>query len=158
MRRWRHHLGCRRLLLGATDRAIRLVDRFAACFTDNRTVGAVEHRISTLVGQRVFGIALGYEDLIDHDQLRHEIPVRVAPYVWRETRHCGRSTSAPSALAKGKRAYGRHGYCGRVTENWMLEYQAAMSAMSSSLRPSAMIDICSCLRSPERKCSSWAVR
>lgn len=60
------------LLLGATNRAIRLVDRFAACFTDHRTAGAVEHRISTLVGQRVFGIALGYEDLIDHDQLRHD--------------------------------------------------------------------------------------
>ena len=39
-------------------------------------VGAVEHRISTLVGQRVFGIALGYEDLIDHDQLRYD-PVMV---------------------------------------------------------------------------------
>jgi Transposase DDE domain group 1 len=60
------------LLLGATDRAIRLVERFAACFTDHRTAEAVEHRISTLVGQRVFGIALGYEDLIDHDQLRHD--------------------------------------------------------------------------------------
>jgi Transposase DDE domain group 1 len=60
------------LLLGATDRAIRLVDRFAACFTDHRASEAVEHSVSTLVGQRVFGIALGYEDLIDHDQLRHD--------------------------------------------------------------------------------------
>ena len=32
----------------------------------------VEHTVATLVGQRVFGIALGYEDLIDHDQLRHD--------------------------------------------------------------------------------------
>ena len=46
------------LLLGATDRAIRLVERFAACFSDHRAPEAVEHRISTLVGQRVFGIAL----------------------------------------------------------------------------------------------------
>jgi hypothetical protein len=60
------------LLLGATDRAIRLVERFAACCTDHRADKAVEHRISTLVGQRIFGIALGYEDLIDHDQLRHD--------------------------------------------------------------------------------------
>jgi hypothetical protein len=60
------------LLLGATDRAIRLVDRFAACFTDHRCTALVEHEVSTLVGQRVLGIALGYEDLNDHDQLRHD--------------------------------------------------------------------------------------
>ena len=60
------------LLLGATDRAISLVDRFATCFTDHRCADLIEHEVSTLVGQRVFGIALGYEDLNDHDQLRHD--------------------------------------------------------------------------------------
>jgi hypothetical protein len=60
------------LLLGAADRAIRLVDRFAGCFTDSRAAGLIEHEVRTLVGQRVFGIALGYEDLNDHDQLRHD--------------------------------------------------------------------------------------
>lgn len=60
------------LLLGATDRAIGLVERFAACFTDGRAAGRVVHDLSTLVGQRVFGIALGYEDLIDHDDLRRD--------------------------------------------------------------------------------------
>ena len=60
------------LLLGATDRAIRLVERFAGCFQDGRAAASVEHRVPTLVGQRVFGIALGYEDLVDHDQLRHD--------------------------------------------------------------------------------------
>ena len=60
------------LLLGATDRATGLVERFAACFTDGRVAELIEHEVSTLVGQRVFGIALGYEDLIDHDQLRHD--------------------------------------------------------------------------------------
>src|ERR687886_792246 len=59
------------LLLGATDRAIRLVERFAGCFQDRRAAEWVEHTVATLVGQRVFGIALGYEDLVDHDQLRH---------------------------------------------------------------------------------------
>ena len=58
------------LLLGQTDRVIRLTDRFAACFTDGRTAELVEHQVSTLVMQRVIGIALGYEDLNDHDQLR----------------------------------------------------------------------------------------
>src|SRR5262252_5921810 len=60
------------LLLGATDRAIGLVERFAACFTDGRAPELVEHEVGTMVGQRVFGIALGYEDLVDHDQLRHD--------------------------------------------------------------------------------------
>jgi hypothetical protein len=60
------------LLLGATDRAIGLTARFAACFLDDRAQAQVEHTIKAMVAQRVFGIALGYEDLIDHDQLRHD--------------------------------------------------------------------------------------
>ena len=58
------------LLLGQTDRAVRLTERFAACFRDTRLAELVEHRVETLVMQRVFGIALGYEDLNDHDELR----------------------------------------------------------------------------------------
>jgi hypothetical protein len=65
------------LLLGATDRAIHLVGRFAACFVDHRAQAQVEHTVAAMVAQRVFGIALGYEDLIDHDQLRHD-PVLAA--------------------------------------------------------------------------------
>ena len=60
------------LLLGATDRAIGLVRRFAGCFRDARAPERIEHEAATLVGQRVFGIALGYEDLIDHDDLRRD--------------------------------------------------------------------------------------
>ncbi len=60
------------LLLGATDRAIGVVGRFAACFHDERRRELIEHEVMTLVGQRVFGIALGYEDLNDHDELRHD--------------------------------------------------------------------------------------
>jgi hypothetical protein len=60
------------MLLGATDRQIGLVDRFASCFTDYRAPELIEHTVTSLIRQRVFGIALGYEDLIDHDQLRHD--------------------------------------------------------------------------------------
>lgn len=60
------------VLLGATDRALRLVERFAGCFSDHRRAELVEHEVRTLVGQRVFGQALGYEDLNDHDWLRHD--------------------------------------------------------------------------------------
>src|SRR3954462_543200 len=60
------------LLLGAADRAINLVGRFAACFADGRRSELIEHEVATLVGQRVFGIALGYADVNDHDVLRHD--------------------------------------------------------------------------------------
>jgi hypothetical protein len=60
------------LLLGGTDKAIGLIGRFAACFRDGRNAESIEHTLATLIGQRVFGIALGYEDLNDHDQLRHD--------------------------------------------------------------------------------------
>jgi Transposase DDE domain group 1 len=60
------------LLLGAADRAIGLIDRFAQCFTDSRSAELIEHTVATMIGQRVFGIALGYEDLVDHDELRHD--------------------------------------------------------------------------------------
>src|SRR5262249_43863481 len=60
------------ILLGATDKQIKLIERFAGCFAVYRAADLVEHTVPSLVGQRVFGIALGYEDLIDHDQLRHD--------------------------------------------------------------------------------------
>jgi len=60
------------MLLGARDRAIGLIDRFAACFRDGRCQELIEHEVKTLISQRVFGLALGYEDLNDHDELRHD--------------------------------------------------------------------------------------
>jgi hypothetical protein len=81
------------LLLRATDRAIRLVDRLAACFIDRRDQNLIEHRVSTLVGQRVFGIALGYEDLDDHDELRRD-PVMA---VLAGKLEAGRANCAPVA-------------------------------------------------------------
>jgi hypothetical protein len=60
------------LLLRATDRRIGVIDRLAKCFIDQRDQDLIEHSVATLVGQRVVGIALGYEDLNDHDELRHD--------------------------------------------------------------------------------------
>ena len=57
------------LLLGAADRSIRLTDRLAKCFRDLRLADGITHTIADLLRQRIFGLALGYEDLIDHDQL-----------------------------------------------------------------------------------------
>lgn len=58
------------LLLAEVDRRLGLVELFAACFKDHRNPDLVEHSLEELVRQRVFGLALGYEDLNDHDELR----------------------------------------------------------------------------------------
>ena len=60
------------LLLGATDGVLNLTQRLAACFQDSRDPAYTEHTVATLVMQRVVAIALGYEDLNDHDELRHD--------------------------------------------------------------------------------------
>jgi len=60
------------LLLGKADAALGLMDRLAGCFIDERNPELIEHTVRTLIGQRVFGMALGYEDLNDHESLRHD--------------------------------------------------------------------------------------
>jgi len=60
------------LLRGRTEVAIGLIDRLAGSFIDGRAAGAIELPVRTLIGQRVFGMALGYEDLNDNEQLRHD--------------------------------------------------------------------------------------
>ena len=60
------------LLLREIDRSVGLLDQVAGCFTDYRDPRLTEHSVGTLVRQRVMGITLGYEDLNDHDQLRHD--------------------------------------------------------------------------------------
>ena len=60
------------LLLQRTDEAIGLLDRLARCFEDRRDAELIEFPVRALVAQRVMGLALGYEDLNDHEQLRHD--------------------------------------------------------------------------------------
>jgi len=60
------------ILLREVDRRMKLLDRLAACFRDHRDAERSEHSVGELVSQRVYGLALGYEDLNDHDELRHD--------------------------------------------------------------------------------------
>ncbi len=60
------------LLLRRTERKIRLLQRAAACFRDGRDPARVEHTVGEMLAQRIYGLALGYEDLNDHEQLRHD--------------------------------------------------------------------------------------
>jgi hypothetical protein len=59
-------------LLAGADRRLRLAERLTACFTDHRVPDAIRHALPDLLRQRIFGLALGYEDLIDHDALRFD--------------------------------------------------------------------------------------
>lgn len=60
------------LLLRKTEQLTAIIRQFAACFTDHRKAGRVEHTLADLVAQRVYALALGYEDLNDHDVLRRD--------------------------------------------------------------------------------------
>ena len=60
------------LLLRATEKQTRIVQQFAKCFQDLRDPDRIEHTVPELITQRVYGLALGYEDLNDHDELRQD--------------------------------------------------------------------------------------
>jgi len=60
------------LLLREVDGKIHLLDRLAGCFSDRRNPELVEHQLPEMLSQRVYGLALGYEDLCDHEQLRSD--------------------------------------------------------------------------------------
>jgi DDE family transposase len=60
------------LLLRQTDQRLNLLPRLAECFLDGRNQEQIEHSILEMLSQRIYGLALGYEDLNDHEQLRSD--------------------------------------------------------------------------------------
>jgi hypothetical protein len=60
------------LLLREVDRKINLLGRLAGCFQDGRMPLLVKHQLAEMLAQRIYGLALGYEDLNDHEQLRSD--------------------------------------------------------------------------------------
>ena len=60
------------LLLQRTETVTGIIKGFAACFTDHRDADLIEHSVEELVAQRIYALALGYEDLNDHDDLRND--------------------------------------------------------------------------------------
>ena len=60
------------LLLRETDHRLKLLPRFAQCFLDARNAERIQHTVREMVSQRVYALALGYEDLNDHEQLRQD--------------------------------------------------------------------------------------
>ena len=60
------------LLLKEVEAKRRIIKQFAACFTDHRDPEKIEHSVEDLLAQRIYGLALGYEDLNDHDLIRRD--------------------------------------------------------------------------------------
>ncbi len=60
------------LLIREIDQLYRISERLSECFTDHRDGSRVQHELKTLLGQRLYGLVQGYEDVNDHDDLRHE--------------------------------------------------------------------------------------
>jgi len=60
------------VLLRQTDHRLDLLPRLAQCFLDGRDQGRVQHSVQEMISQRVYGLALGYEDINDHEQLRSD--------------------------------------------------------------------------------------
>ena len=60
------------ILVSALDGALGVSERLSACFTDQRDDRYVQHSLKDLVAQRLYGLVQGYEDLNDHDKIRHD--------------------------------------------------------------------------------------
>ena len=66
------------LLIQQVDRHYGLSERIAACFTDHRATARIDHTVQEMVAQRLYGLVQGYEDLNDHDDLRHDPLLSIA--------------------------------------------------------------------------------
>src|SRR4030042_6070870 len=64
--------GAGALLLREVERGTKILRQLSSCFTEHRGPERVEHSVFELLAQRVYGLALGYEDVNDHDRLRHD--------------------------------------------------------------------------------------
>jgi hypothetical protein len=119
------------LLLRETERRCRILQDFARCFLDGRQQVLVEHELSTMLAQRVYGICLGYEDLNDHDELRGDVALAVAcehldpmgERRWAE-RDRGKALAGKSTLCRleaGQPYRGGRQYCRISWDDAMLE-------------------------------------
>ncbi|EDX73569.1 hypothetical protein MC7420_3743 [Coleofasciculus chthonoplastes PCC 7420] len=90
--------------LAELDEKLRITARFAECFQDHRHLSYLNYSVHQLLSQRVYGIALGYEDVNDHDQLRYDPALAIAL----EKLNLDDSSSA---ILAGKSTLNRLEYC-----------------------------------------------
>ena len=97
-------------LIAELDRKRKITSRFAECFKDYRDVNRIDHSIYSLIAQRVYGLVMGYEDLNDHEELRHDLMFALA---------IGKATGSekePVVLA-GKSTLNRIEHCPETVES-----------------------------------------
>ncbi len=124
------------LLLREVDQRIGLLDRLAACFTDHRNPESIEHSVRDLVAQRVYGLALGYEDLNDHDDLRKDSTLaRCQP--WRAKRRLVVPSSREAALLSRRALRQRENKVGLRTRRPVIGSQVRSSNELAKLLRSA---------------------
>src|SRR5713226_9042227 len=114
------------LLLRQADRKIGLLRRVARCFTDYRQPQRIEHELSEMLAQRIYGLALGYEDLNDHEQLRQDplLAVLAGKRDWGESL-AGKSTLnrmelTPAGSPAGER-YHKIGYSAEALDALLVD-------------------------------------
>ena len=66
------------VLMAELDKKLKITARFAECFQDNRHLSYVDYSVHSLLAQRVYALILGYEDVNDHDKLRHDPALAIA--------------------------------------------------------------------------------
>jgi hypothetical protein len=114
------------LLLRATDRKIGLLRRVLSCFTDTRDPQRIEHELSEMLAQRIYGLALGYEDLNDHEQLRNDPLLGMlagrrdldAPLAGKSTLNRLELTPVGSPAAE---RYNKIGYCAEALDELLVD-------------------------------------
>ena len=110
------------LLLRQADRKIDMLRRVAACFIDRRSPLLVTHKLEEMLSQRIYGLALGYEDLNDHEQLRHDPLMGVLAGRRRlEDPLAGKSTLNRLELAGGSARYHKIDYAPEKIDALLLD-------------------------------------
>src|SRR5580693_9719242 len=99
------------LLLREADRRINLLGRLGDCFIDGRDPLLIKHGLPEMLAQRIYGLALGYEDLNDHEQLRWDPLLGLLSGKRKlEDRLAGKSTLNRLELAGRTKRYHKIGY------------------------------------------------
>ena len=114
------------LLLRATDGKVGLLRRVVSCFSDARDPQRIEHELSEMLAQRIYGLALGYEDLNDHEQLRHDPLLGMlagrrdldAPLAGKSTLNRLELTPVGSPAAE---RYNKIGYCAAALDELLVD-------------------------------------
>lgn len=121
------------LLLRETDRKINLLGRLAGCFRDGRDQDLVEHELSEMLSQRIYGLALGYEDLNDHEQLRSDPLLGVLSGKRKlEAPLAGKSTLNRLELTGRSQRYHKIGYSAEAIDRLLVELYIESHAVMPS--------------------------